>query len=276
LHDYPGSLAQYPTGEIKIGSGAEEEDGFLLESIHRLVAFAAYRSENSITQTDETELRLYRFGVQQRDGFGYRGNDASLLPVTQNSMLLYSVDPDEYRSPYAVAIEDPILRFGDRLLLGISTESGIAVQLCQLVSFTLSYERGLAYPRFLVRKHLGSSAIEYAGIEMLQEFIDTLRDASPAVAPVMSILLKSSWSYGICELRRQDMNWSFRSYAPLVIDHVKIGFAVPFSTTNRLQQRVGNQLRTGYRIYQNDMSLYEFDIPGNRRIRLENIRKWVL
>jgi hypothetical protein len=73
-----------------------------------------------------------------------------------------------------------------------------------------------------------SSIIEVASHSILDEFIDEVREFSPEITPIINFILKSGLSYGLYELRRDNMNWPIETEAPFVMENFKVGFGLNF------------------------------------------------
>ena len=60
--------------------------------------------------------------------------------------------------------------------------------------------------------------------------INKIFKSSPAAGPVVNFLLKNALAYGIYELRKDKMNWPFKSEAPITYDQFKFGVTFVFQS----------------------------------------------
>ena len=70
----------------------------------------------------------------------------------------------------------------------------------------------------MVWKHLGSYAIEIAGLAILDEFVEEITDSSPAAGPLMNALLKGAYSFAFYQLKKENKNLKKLSQFLLVAD----------------------------------------------------------
>jgi hypothetical protein len=118
--------------------------------------------------------------------------------------------------------------FNDSFRFGTMTEGGIRIRFIPLISVNAGYERAIVFPRHLFWKHVGSMAIEWAGIGAIDFFVREVMDESPAAGPIISFILKNGLSYGMYQLRREKMNWPFDSAEPLTLDTWRFGLTFTF------------------------------------------------
>ena len=119
-------------------------------------------------------------------------------------------------------------RFHDAYRFGTVNEGGIKFDIASTVSFNVSYEAAVIFPRHLVWKHLGSMIIEESAKHFLGNFIDEVSDSSPYATPIVDFLLNNGLSYAFFTLKKDKMNWPFETEAPLTYETIKFGITVTF------------------------------------------------
>jgi len=113
--------------------------------------------------------------------------------------------------------------FNKTFRFGSSTEGGIKFQLLKDISIDAGYQRSLIFPRHVFWAWVGSEVVEVAGHWALDRFINEVMRSSPYAGPVVNFVLKNALSYGIYQLRHNEMNWPFNTAAPLSYDQFKFG-----------------------------------------------------
>ena len=169
---------------------------------------------------------MWRFGMDWASGYGYNLNNAAVIPYSS-----FSIDWSRLR------IKDMPFNSGDKIMLdpfnkifrfGTSVEGGIKFEIVHHIFIDAGYQRSIIFPHHLFWKWAGSSVIEMAGQGVIDVFVKKIIESSPYAGPIMSFILKNSFSYGIYELRREKMNWPFESTSSLTYDQFKIGFSFVF------------------------------------------------
>ena len=119
-------------------------------------------------------------------------------------------------------------RFNENFRFGTDYETGLRVNVASLVDISAGYQFGSVFPRYMVWKHIGSFAVETAGLALLDEFIREIMDSSPAAGPLMNIILKGAYYYGFHQLKKENMNWPFKTESPLTYETFKFGITLIF------------------------------------------------
>jgi len=170
---------------------------------------------------------IWRFAAGWDNGYGYKpGQKSAIIFYNGGAFTLSNLKTN---SVYQNAADSFYLNpFTDGFRFGQKTEGGIKFQIIPQLVFNAGFERMEVYPKLLFWKWAGSAIIEVASQAMLDEFIDKIVDSTPMAAPVISFLLKNGLSYGIYELRKEKMNWPFKTAAPLLADSYKFGVTFIF------------------------------------------------
>ena len=172
-----------------------------------------------------------RFGLGSSSGYGYKlGTKASMLLYNSNSFTWtrYDYGTRTYTMEYTQPPFDKLDDFNQSLRFGSSTEGGIIIPLTGIINLQAAYDRTIVFPRHMVWKQLGSVMLETASQSLIDAFVFAVFKSSPAAAPVVSFLLKNGLSYGLYELRREEMNWPFNTAEPLLFDSYKLGLTFTF------------------------------------------------
>lgn len=224
------SFAKPNFAEIKLGYTSEEveyEQANILKYDYNY--FSVTNISNDLgkkSTSDKINTDLWRIGLGWEDGYGYKRGKSAFL--TYNSFGF---------GWSRLKVKDSVLKPSDKALLslydgsfrfGTRTEGGVKIQFIPNLVLDAGFERAIVFPRFLFWKSVGSILLEATAQWMLDEFIDKIMDSSPAAVPVVSFLLKNGLSYTAYELRKEKMNYPFKSTAPLFTDSFKFGLTFIF------------------------------------------------
>jgi len=179
----------------------------------------------------EIESDMWRFGVGWSSGYGYKlGENSAIIPYYSYTLNWSNIDfkyPDEL-----TLVPDPDIEklnlYDESFRFGTSSEGGVRVKLIENLMLDAGYERSIVFQRHLFWKWAGSALIEVAAQGLLDSFIKEVFKSSPAAGPVVNFLLKNALSYGIYELRQDEMNWPFGGEAPIAYDQFKFGVTLVF------------------------------------------------
>ena len=124
---------------------------------------------------------------------------------------------------------DPIMEiFGKEARYAEGFEAGITFDIMNSFSINSSFERSIIHPRLMFWYASLSSLIEVASKSMAESFVAKILKSSPLAVPIVNFILQNGISYGISELRKDDVNWPVGSAQPLVYDNYKLGISIYF------------------------------------------------
>ncbi len=196
--------------------------------------------KSSSVKIDEMRSDLWRFGFAKREGYAYKLNNISIMPYNSSGFVWSRIEMIDYPAKFylltnplmslddAVNDTDILNRFHDAYRFGTVNEGGIKFDISSTVSFNVSYEAAVIFPRHLFWKHLGSMIIEEGAKHLLGNFIDEVSDSSPYATPIVDFLLNNGLSYAFFTLKKDRMNWPFETEAPLTYETIKFGITVTF------------------------------------------------
>jgi len=173
---------------------------------------------------------LWRFGFAKRDGYGYRSEILGFMPYHQGGVSWSRLNISSPDIRTFAPIETPFLdRFNNEFRFGTSNEAGVKLEFAEgFFSIDASYETSVIFPRYLIWKHLGSFIIESAAQKAVDSFVEEIMDASPAAGPIVNFLLKNGLSYAFFALKKDGMNWPFKTENPLTMEAFKVGLSFNF------------------------------------------------
>ncbi len=175
---------------------------------------------------------MWRFGVGWSSGYGYKlGESSAIIPYYTSTLNWSNIDftyPEKYNFLYPIRILIRLNLYDESFRFGTSSEGGVRVKVIDNLMLDAGYERSIVFQRHLFWKWAGSALIEAAAQGLLDGFINKIFKSSPAAGPVVNFLLKNALSYGLYELRQDQMNWPFPSEAPIAYDQFKFGVTVVF------------------------------------------------
>jgi hypothetical protein len=230
LENLDQSLATTNLVELRLGGMSKESvsvDENILEYEYGYFSLAKI-SDDLGDRSDQDKLNtdLWRVNFGWEDGYGYNFKGGNL--VTYSSFAFGWSKLKVQDNVLDPSDSDLLGLFDDEFRFGTKMEGGIKVQVIPYMTADAGYERSIIYPRFLFWKALVSLGLESVGQWLLDEFIDEILDSSPAAVPVVSFFLKNGLSYGVYELRKEDMNYPFDTASPFLTDTVKIGASFVF------------------------------------------------
>jgi len=244
---FNGDFGKTGLAEIRLGYGDKKTyyEDYVVETDESYFFGSNLSTDlsNNDLSTGEIETKLWRFGIGYRDGFGYQTEGFAVIPYYNWALTWSRLETDAFKYEVFPAGVDYypgssfndyvnnreiINRYRDSFRFGTFSEGGIRFEFADFVSLDASYEASVIYPRHLVWKQAGSFLIEHIGIILIDDFVDGIFDSTPAAAPVVSFLLKNGFSYGFYQLKRDDMNWPFKTETPLTYETFKVGMTFTF------------------------------------------------
>ncbi|MBD3274107.1 MAG: hypothetical protein GF372_02285 [Candidatus Marinimicrobia bacterium] len=233
LADFNRDFQETGAAEIRVGHvGFRKMDGPIIHSFGNYFKFSSFSRDlaggGENAASNDVNVYLLRFALENKDGYGYSFGKAALIPYTSVGYNITRIDPSDYTSAYPEDVADPLLTFGDKFRFGTSAESGLSLRLTDMIAVNAGYVRSLIFPRWMFWKYSVSSLIEMGGLGMIGEFVDAIAESSPVAGPIVNFVLKSGWSYTLYELRQDDMNWPFATAEPFSVDSFKAGVSFIF------------------------------------------------
>ncbi len=223
---YSNTFSDYPEYLI------EREDNFIFGGIHD----SKYASEDF--SSGEFNAEMWQLGLGKREGYGFDMGEIQIIPYTQNSIVWNRLKMSDI--PPAPVSDDTLItnayqndlkiidRFNESFRFGMDYETGLKVNVASFVDISGGYQFGEVFPRYLIWKHMGSFAVETAGLALLDTFIREIMDSSPAAGPLMNVLLKGAYYYAFHQLKKENMNWPFKTESPLTYETFKFGVTFTF------------------------------------------------
>ncbi|AFH47998.1 Hypothetical protein IALB_0286 [Ignavibacterium album JCM 16511] len=179
----------------------------------------------------EIESDMWRLGFERSKGFGFKLGESSALILYNGYTLNWSRIDFKYPNILTLLPDSEIETlnlYDESFRFGTSGVGGIRIKMNDNLMLDASYERSIVFQRHLFWKWAGSAIIESAAQGLLDKFINEIFESSPYAGPAVSFVLKNALSYGIYELRKERMNWPFKSEAPLSFDQFKFGLTFVF------------------------------------------------
>jgi len=197
-----------------------ENDGLFLEN---------YSSKWKTQNNSNIDAKMWRFGIRYGDnGYGYKIGNNNFIFLTHANTLNWSKFDVENLSSFVPPDSHLFNVFSKQFRFGTSFNSGISLVLLNSLSLDVLYERAIAFPGHKFWYWAGSSLIEGVSMVLLDEFIESILASNPAIAPIANGILKGALSFGIYELRKDKMNWPFKTSPPLFNETFKFGIKFLF------------------------------------------------
>jgi hypothetical protein len=237
-------IADVGAAEIKLGYATQDAGYYdnLIDFHDKYAFFSKLSSELKSTSSKLGEMKsdLWRFGLGNRSGYGYRLGGFSILPYHGGGFVWSKLDMKEYPAQFYTLLNPPmelsdarndtdiLNRFHDSFRFGTFSEGGVRFEVASFVSMDICYEAEVIFPRYLFWKHAGSLLIEEGTMGVLNHFIDKISDSSPYAAPIVNFFLKNGLSYAFYSLKKTNMNWPFSTESPLTYETIKFGLTFTF------------------------------------------------
>jgi len=237
--DLEGELADPVAIELELGSAhwSDAASG-IVDYTSNGVSFSYSGSDLGGGDDEDKafETEAWAVGLFSYTGIGYRIRASALTPYSGGRLGFYRLGYDREVMTGAEEVsgelsDEDFRRLGffhEEFRLATSAEGGVRARIGPMVEVGLGYERMTVMQRWLPWKWLGSVMTEALAQEALDEFIGAIRDRTPAAAPIVAFVLKNGLSYGIYELRQEDMNWPFGDAPPLAQDTFKLSVSFAF------------------------------------------------
>jgi hypothetical protein len=167
------------------------------------------------------ETNMWRFGLGRSSGYGYQVGQSAIIPYYTYSFEWSRIDFKE--TPADSVDRAKTNLYHESFRFGTSAEGGIRINIIPQITIEAGYERSAVFQRHLFWKWAGSALLEAAGQWGIDSFVREIMKSTPMAVPVVNFLLKNALSYGVYELRKEKMNWPFKSEAPVSYDQFKFG-----------------------------------------------------
>lgn len=224
-------LIEFKIGYSRLNSKCDDEENGYINELDDKYLFFSKLSTNLLSDKssiDGLTSDMIRFGFGRREGYGYSTSFISIIPYHSDAFLwskLNDFDKSIITTPNDFKI---VNRYLDNFRFSTLAEGGVKLEIAKTISFDASYEAAVIFPRYLFWKHLGSLAIEAAGYGLIDNFVDKIFERSSPAAPIVNFILKNGYSYGFYLLKKENMNWPFKTETPLTYESFKFGVTFLF------------------------------------------------
>lgn len=231
---FSGKLSDAGVVEIRLGFNKtnEVQKSKFIKNFHDVTIFIKNISteiNNNSNKVNEYKSETWMAGYSNNSGYGYFWGDFAIIPYNGYSFVWNSFNcPDLKPDSMNYLPEKPLSRINKSVRFGTSSEAGIKIQPFKFLTINGAFETNVIFPRYMVWKHAVSLIIEFGSQKAADEFVNEIMKSSPAAAPFISFLLKSGISYGFYKLKQENMNWPFKTEAPLTYETFKVGMTFTF------------------------------------------------
>lgn len=222
---------EFKIGFSRLKSNCEDEKNNYINELDDKYLFFSKLSTSLLTdksKIDGLNSDLIRFGFGRKEGYGYNLGFISIIPYHSDAFFwseLQEFDKSALVSPAEIKIAK---RYLDNFRFSTLAEGGVKFEVAKTISFDASYEAAVIFPRYQVWKHLGSLAIEAGGYSLIDNFVDKIFERSSPAAPIVNFILKNGYSYGFYLLKKENVNWPFKTETPLTYETFKFGVTFLF------------------------------------------------
>lgn len=237
LHD---NLNEVGMLEFKIGYSTIDiyESDFVLELDEKYIFGSNISNELKNNNKSFTGFNTdaWRFGFGNRTGYGYKLGEISIMPYYQYDFTWTKIEVKNLPDVTILSIPLPAIaedvknleRFNGNFRFGNSNAGGIKIEIGGFLGLNADYETSVIFPRHLFWKQAGSFLAEQFVIQAVDYFVEEIMDRSPAAAPIVNFVLKNGVSYAFYALKRDHMNWPFKTETPLTYETARFGMSFAF------------------------------------------------
>jgi hypothetical protein len=235
-HGFGGDLAPVGAFDVHLGYRVEQriagEDALFRRGNHfGYIGNNASRLRSDTPSVSEIGTDMWRFGVGDGDGYGYRfaSERGRLVLDNTDTFGWYTLDVEGEAVANLSASDAQMLeQFTSHTRFGESWDAGIEVGMGEMVALRAGYERSAVFPSFKIWYWLLSSLIDQAALMAVDIFADRVEETSPFASPILRFVLVGAVQYGFYELRTEEVNWPFDTEPPLDYEMFKLGVTARF------------------------------------------------
>jgi len=230
----PGINKDYFSQDFDKSGFAEVKLGYTRLKLHsnqKVLRFSdsylRFSYQNNEMGFSGNNLKMWNLSWGDSEGYGWAvTDDVDIMLYSGDIMNWGRVD---FAKTSPIEGEQARLdRFSDNLRFGKSMEAGMRIRLFKNVGITAAYEQQHVFARCMFWYWAGSEIIEGIASGLASGFISDVIDNSSTAGPIVNFIIKNGISYAFYELRKKDMNWPFKTEAPLVLNNFKVGLSFTF------------------------------------------------
>lgn len=171
------------------------------------------------------KLNNYQIALGESESFGYKIQSIKLSFGTGKEFNWTNTNFDRTQIDMDTLILD---YYRDATRFGEAYQSNVTLMFFDFIGINFNYKYGLVFPRHMFWKHLGSFVIEEAAKSLLNEYLEKVFSMRPGAGPIINFVLRSSLSYLFYEMKKERMNWPFKTVSPLTYDSYTLGLRLTF------------------------------------------------
>ncbi len=198
----------------------------------------AYSSNKFVNNSEAgflpIDTEVWRLAAVNEVGYHHRLGVIGITPYYSSGYFLYNFDysistvcPAVYDGA-CISGNEKLDRFTGTVHFGKNFEQGIKIGLGEKLSLDAGYTEQLFLPRFMTWKFFGSEILYGFSRVALDKFTRSIIQDSPALGSVIDVALVSGLNYLVYYFQKQNMNWPFRTEAPITSEGIKVGFSLIF------------------------------------------------
>lgn len=216
-------------GELRLGYWKHYEiNTGIIKQRNSFVYINSIANDLASKSKDNTGItsEIWRMGIGQLYGFGYKTGAVSLAFYSSNSLGWSHLKTGNIYTGIPEQEVNLLNHYNNTVRFGSASEGGAVLRIDSYFALKTGYERSLIFPGYVFWEHMGSMLIEYGGLALLDRFVQDVNESKPSLTPVIDFILKNAFSYGLYSLRSEKMNWPFNGDSPLAINTFKFGLTI--------------------------------------------------
>jgi hypothetical protein len=224
-----GSFADAGSIDFRIGYVELKNYKDYIHTLDERYLFGTYFSSDNVGTADPGEIttEMWRFGVGNRLGYGYRLGNSSLIPYNQMQLVL-SQPEFSFDSTLSSSDTEVLTRLEGDFRMGMTYEGGIKFNIASTFAINAGVEGAIVFPRYKVIHWLGSYALQAASLGIVSYFSESIVDTSPFFGPIMYFILKNGIAAAWYFAMKDEMYWPIASETPLAVETFRLGASFTF------------------------------------------------
>ncbi|MDX1700973.1 MAG: hypothetical protein R3250_10165 [Melioribacteraceae bacterium] len=227
-----GSFSNISTAELKLGYTELKNYKEYVQSLDERYLFTSYNSSNFLQFKDykpgDINSTMWRFGIGNRLGFGYKIDAFSLIPYHQLQIVWTNVEWDSVSSNLSNEDLNILIRYPGGVRFGSSTEAGFKFYIAKTISIYAGLEASLIFQRHKVLHWSANYMLQAISYGAVSFFAETIVNSSPFFGPIMYFVLKNAIGFAWYYAMSDEMYWPISSETPLTMQTVKLGASFTF------------------------------------------------
>jgi hypothetical protein len=190
-----GAFEKIGTLELRLGFTELKNYKDYVQSLDERYLFGTYISSDLANSNEANKIKseMWRFGIGNRLGFGYKIGNFALIPYHQMQL---DITKPEFTNDSTLSQSDleVLNRLEGDYRMGITYEGGVKFYIAQTIAINAAVEGAIVYPRYQFIKWTGSYALQAISLSCIIFFRSNCKFFSLLWAD--NVLHSEKWNIG--------------------------------------------------------------------------------